>query len=99
VRGPVVAPPVCLHVPPGHARNRRKHCGRYDACGRPVYFVQDRCWYNTVCVPRYQERERSRGGQSRHDDRQGDRHDLDDIRRSGKPDKGSHGQGNGRGRG
>ena len=32
--------PVYLHVPPGHAKNWRKHCHRYDACGRPVYFVK-----------------------------------------------------------
>ena len=32
--------PVYVHVPPGHARNWRKHCHRYDACGRPVYFVK-----------------------------------------------------------
>jgi uncharacterized protein YcfJ len=46
-----VAPaPIYLRVPPGHARNWRKHCARYDACGVPVYFVQDR-WYNDVYVP------------------------------------------------
>src|SRR5690606_40405826 len=38
----VVRQPVYLHVPPGHAKNWSKHCYRYDACGRPVYFVQDR---------------------------------------------------------
>ncbi len=32
--------PVYVHVPPGHARNWRKHCHRYDACGQPVYFVK-----------------------------------------------------------
>ena len=32
--------PVYVHVPPGHARNWRRHCHRYDACGRPVYFVK-----------------------------------------------------------
>jgi hypothetical protein len=32
--------PVYMHVPPGHARNWRKHCRQYDACGRPVYFVR-----------------------------------------------------------
>jgi hypothetical protein len=42
---PVVvgAPPVqplYLHVPPGHARNWRKHCHEYHACSRPVYFVK-----------------------------------------------------------
>jgi hypothetical protein len=29
-----------MHVPPGHARNWRKHCSRYQACGVPVYFVK-----------------------------------------------------------
>jgi hypothetical protein len=32
--------PVYLHVPPGHAKNWGKHCQRYNACGRPVYFVK-----------------------------------------------------------
>lgn len=32
--------PVYLHVPPGHAKNWRKHCHRYHACGQPVYFVK-----------------------------------------------------------
>ncbi len=36
----VVMQPVYLHVPPGHAKNWGKHCHRYDACGRPVYFVK-----------------------------------------------------------
>ena len=33
-------PPVYLHVPPGHAKNWRKHCHEYNACNRPVYFVR-----------------------------------------------------------
>ena len=36
----VVMQPVYLHVPPGHAKNWSKHCYRYDACARPVYFVK-----------------------------------------------------------
>lgn len=41
VRQPGPPPgPVYLHVPPGHARNWRKHCHRYNACSRPVYFVK-----------------------------------------------------------
>lgn len=32
--------PLYLHVPPGHAKNWRKHCSHYNACGRPVYFVR-----------------------------------------------------------
>ncbi|MCW7536487.1 hypothetical protein OOT46_01275 [Aquabacterium sp. A7-Y] len=36
----VVQQPIYMHVPPGHAKNWRKHCHRYDACGTPVYFVK-----------------------------------------------------------
>ena len=37
--------PIYMHVPPGHAKNWRKHCGAYNACGQPVYFVKD-SWYD-----------------------------------------------------
>ncbi len=66
-------PPIYLHVPPGHARNWRKHCRQYDACGERVYFVQND-WYSREYVPRYQEHHRD----ERSDDRRGrqdDRHD------------------------
>ncbi len=33
--------PMYLYVPHGHAKKWRKHCYKYDACGRPVYFVQE----------------------------------------------------------
>lgn len=46
--------PVYLHVPPGHAKNWAKHCGRYNACARPVYFVKDD-WYDSVYVPYYRD--------------------------------------------
>jgi hypothetical protein len=32
--------PLYLHVPPGHAKKWSKHCARYNACDRPVYFVR-----------------------------------------------------------
>jgi len=32
--------PIYLHVPPGHAKNWKKHCRAYNACNRPVYFVR-----------------------------------------------------------
>jgi hypothetical protein len=47
-------PPLYLMVPAGHHRHWDKHCYRYDACNRQVYFVQER-WYNDVVVPRYRE--------------------------------------------
>lgn len=39
-RTKVVREPIYLNVPPGHAKNWRKHCRRYNACNRPVYFVK-----------------------------------------------------------
>jgi hypothetical protein len=41
----VVVEPVYLWVPPGHQKHWRQHCARYNACGVPVYFVQER-WYH-----------------------------------------------------
>ena len=37
----VQQPPLYLYVPPGHAKDWRKHCGHYNACSRQVYFVQE----------------------------------------------------------
>jgi hypothetical protein len=34
--------PVYMWVPPGHRKHWSRYCGRYQACGVPVYFVQDR---------------------------------------------------------
>lgn len=36
----VHAAPIYLHVPPGHAKKWSKHCHKYQACNRPVYFVR-----------------------------------------------------------
>ncbi len=57
---PVPVQPIYLHVPPGHAKNWSKHCHKYDACARPVYFVKDD-WYNTVYVPHYQQQQPGKG--------------------------------------
>jgi hypothetical protein len=58
--------PIYLRVPPGHAKNWSRFCGRYDACDRPVYFVQDN-WYHDEFVPAYRERHND----DRYDDRRG----------------------------
>jgi hypothetical protein len=42
--------PVYLWVPPGHRKNWRKHCREYNACGVPVYFVQEN-WYRGHVAP------------------------------------------------
>jgi hypothetical protein len=49
--------PIYMRVPPGHAKNWRKHCHKYNACGERVYFVQDN-WYNQEFAPSYREQHR-----------------------------------------
>src|SRR5690349_18001889 len=53
----VLLEPLYVRAPPGHQKNWRKFCGRYDACGRPVYFVRDD-WYENEYAPRYREEHR-----------------------------------------
>ncbi len=33
--------PIYLYVPAAHQHDWRRYCGRYSACGQPVYFVQE----------------------------------------------------------
>ena len=75
--------PIYLRVPPGHARNWAKHCDEYNACTRPVYFVQDD-WYRNEYAPRYLETQghptpdgshRDNGNQGKHDDKHDEKHD------------------------
>ena len=73
--------PIYLHVPRGHAKNWRKHCGKYNACGERVYFVQD-SWYEREYVPRYQAKHRDR-----HENRHQERRDVRDERRGDHRDK------------
>lgn len=47
--------PIYLRVPPGYAKHWGQHCARYNACGRPVYFVRDD-WYLNRYAPYYRER-------------------------------------------
>ena len=63
----VVPQPIYLHVPPGHAKNWRKHCGKYNACNQPVYFVRED-WYNNVYVPSYQAKHQGKGHGKVHKD-------------------------------
>lgn len=37
----VTQQPVYLYVPPGHQKHWERYCGRYHACGQPVYFVRE----------------------------------------------------------
>jgi hypothetical protein len=83
---PQAAPPpaVYLHVPPGHARNWRKHCREYNACNRPVYFVRSQEY-----EPAYGrgDRDYRRGDRDYEHDRS--RHDEGEHER----DRSRHGEG------
>ena len=46
--------PIYLHVPHGHSKKWAKHCHKYNACGQPVYFVQDG-WYQQHYQPHQQQ--------------------------------------------
>ncbi len=81
----VVQRPIYLYVPPGHQKHWGKYCGRYNACGQPVYFVQER-WVRD----RYDERRNGppqRGG------------DWDHGRDDGPGHGNGNGNGHGHGRG
>jgi hypothetical protein len=75
----VIETPLYLRVPPGHEKNWSKHCGKYGACGRKVYFVRDD-WYTNEYAPRYQGgRHEGYGGQEHghghgHDKHEGKHH-------------------------
>jgi hypothetical protein len=64
--------PIYLYVPATHQRDWRRYCGRYEACGQPVYFVQE-----TWVRERY-EREHPGWDRGRH--RGWDKHDKHDKR-------------------
>jgi hypothetical protein len=48
--------PIYLHVPPGQQKKWKKYCKQYQACGQPVYFVDDG-WYDGVYVPSQSKRQ------------------------------------------
>ena len=80
----VQQPPLYLHVPPGHAKKWSKHCNRYNACGRPVYFVKVNGDDHFERV-QYQKNQYRHGDYERQDDHDSKEHKY-------KKDKG-HGNG------
>ena len=80
--------PIYLYVPAAHQRDWRRYCGRYGACGQPVYFVQDQ-WVRE----RYAEQHPGgdRGRHKGHKDGQKQKH------KDGHDDRG-HGKGHGKGK-
>ena len=78
--------PVYLYVPAEHQQNWRRYCGRYAACGQPVYFVRE-SWVRQRYEHEHPGWERRRhGGWDKHHGK----HDRDDR---------GHGQGHGHGQG
>jgi hypothetical protein len=83
--------PVYLYVPPAHQQNWRQYCGRYNACGQPVYFVRDEWvreryehehpgWNNgrhRGQDPHYQSQGHGNNGNGHGDDGKGNGHDKD----------------------
>jgi len=76
VPGPVPRP-IYLRVPPGHTRDWDKHCAKYQACGQPVYFVQEK-WYHDEYLAHYRDDERRDRG-----DRHGRGNEHDEGRAKG----------------
>lgn len=52
--------PIYLYVSPYEQQNWRRYCGRYSACGQPVYFVQEQ-WVRERYVERHPGWDRGRG--------------------------------------
>lgn len=65
--------PIYLRVPPGYEQNWGQYCGRYAACGQPVYFVRYDPRYEPP--PRRLENRRDDRRDDRKDWRRDDRHD------------------------
>jgi hypothetical protein len=86
--------PIYLYVPLAHQRNWRRYCGRYNACGQPVYFVEERWirerWEHEHRDERREHFDRGREGpRNEHGERgrqrgQGDRENHGDERREGR---------------
>jgi hypothetical protein len=64
--------PVYLYVPSTHEQNWGRYCGRYAACGQPVYFVRDE-WVRERYEREHPGRGRHRGWDK--DDHRGHGHD------------------------
>jgi hypothetical protein len=51
----LVRQPIYLRVRPGHEKHWDKNCHRYNACGQPVYFVNDNWYRNEYSASRRNE--------------------------------------------
>jgi hypothetical protein len=76
--------PIYLYVPVVYQQNWPRYCGRYNACGQPVYFVQEQ-WVQERYRQEHGSRHGERGARQEHGDREGDRdrHDHGNGHRGG----------------
>lgn len=77
----VQQPPLYLHVPPGHAKKWSKHCAKYNACDRPVYFVKVQ---GDDGYERRNSNNEYQGYDNKHDDSKGDKKDKGNGKGHGK---------------
>ena len=80
----VQAPVVYMHVPEEHRHHWSHYCDRYDACGRPVQFVQ------VNVSNRWWDDRRDYGRDYRGEDRRNDRYDNHRDERYNGHDNGRH---------
>lgn len=73
----VMVQPIYLRVPPGHERNWRRHCREYNACGQPVYFVQQG-WYSDAYTTNYRGESDQNEGEHGHHGRNDRRKKMED---------------------
>jgi hypothetical protein len=85
--------PIYLYVPGDQQRQWGRYCGRYAACGQPVYFVQER-WVRE----RWQERDVRRHDRNWRDDDRGHGRGHDKGHGRGHDRDDDRGRGHGRGR-
>lgn len=69
--------PIYLYAPTGHQANWGRYCRRYQACGRPVYFVRED-WVRAQYGREREERKRGKGPKPK------DRDHRDNGRHGGK---------------
>lgn len=85
--------PIYLYVPPAHQSDWGRHCGRYNACGQPVYFVQEQ-WVRERYEQEHPHWKRGRSDRDDHHPGRGRGHDRD--KHPHKDREKDRGQGRGR---
>lgn len=71
--GAVGVPPAYLYVPAAEQRDWRRYCNKYNACGRPVYFVRED-WLRARYAQEHPGWDR-RAAVAAHERREHERHD------------------------